>query len=267
MMTPQTIPADEWATWPDERLLDLRVCQLGVSIEGSTVEPRLAELDQELQARGLTAFARTTGCRTNGSRPTACRASPSRSTSRTRDSRSSSAPRCSKWKVARPSGACRFSGTRPGTPIDNAYKLRLRRRRQQVFGPSYQRLSRVLHAEAVQQELRAASRQLVRAEPSRRRLRRDVRRVAEPAVGLARALCGLAGVEEARVHGHADGRAGGQADAGAHAPQGRSAPVNPQDAAGALRAKAAALRAACTRTSTIAICGACSPIGPSTRAT
>src|SRR6185295_3183985 len=56
MPTHQVIPADEWATWPDDRLLDLRICQLGVAIEGSTIEPRLAELDQELQTRDLTGF-------------------------------------------------------------------------------------------------------------------------------------------------------------------------------------------------------------------
>ena len=51
----------------------------------------------------------------------------------------------------------------------------------------------VLHAEAVQQELRPASRQLVRAEPPRRGLRRDVRGVAESQARLAEALRGLAG--------------------------------------------------------------------------
>src|SRR5438874_224087 len=50
------IPADEWAGWPDEKLLDLHVCQLGIGIEGSTLEPRLAELDQDLQSRGLAGF-------------------------------------------------------------------------------------------------------------------------------------------------------------------------------------------------------------------
>ena len=50
------IPADEWASWPDERVLDLRVCQLGVSIEGSALEPRIQELEAEVQSRGLTSF-------------------------------------------------------------------------------------------------------------------------------------------------------------------------------------------------------------------
>ena len=79
--------------------------------------------------------------------------------------------------------------------------------------PVLHAVSGVLHAEAVQQELRAAPRQLVRAEPSRRGLRRDVRGVAEPGFRLAHALRRLAGAEEARVHGHADERDRRQADA------------------------------------------------------
>ncbi|HWP99684.1 MAG TPA: putative zinc-binding metallopeptidase [Vicinamibacterales bacterium] len=47
--------ADEpiWASWPDEKLLDLRICDLGLTLAGSPLEPRLAQLDQELAARGL----------------------------------------------------------------------------------------------------------------------------------------------------------------------------------------------------------------------
>ena len=154
-----------------------------------------------------------------------------------------------------------------GHAIDNAYKLRQRRRRQQIFGPSYKAYPAVLHAEAVQQELRAASRQLVRAEPSRRGLRRDVRGLAEPAVGLARALCGLAGDEEARIHGRADEGPRRQADAGAARSAGSIRCRHQEDAARALRAQAPPLRRRCTRTSTIAICGGCSPIVRSTPAT
>jgi hypothetical protein len=44
----------EWADWPDERLLDLRFDQLGVTIAGSWLEPRIDELSAELTARGLT---------------------------------------------------------------------------------------------------------------------------------------------------------------------------------------------------------------------
>ena len=52
----QVIPAEEWADWPDDRLLDLRMCQLGITIEGSVLEDRIAELRTELDARGLSTF-------------------------------------------------------------------------------------------------------------------------------------------------------------------------------------------------------------------
>ena len=47
------IPPDEWAHWPDDRLLDLKISQLGVTIEGSPLEARIAEIQAELNARGL----------------------------------------------------------------------------------------------------------------------------------------------------------------------------------------------------------------------
>jgi hypothetical protein len=43
----------EWETWEDERLLDLRLCDLGLAIEGSGLEERIALLARELDERGL----------------------------------------------------------------------------------------------------------------------------------------------------------------------------------------------------------------------
>jgi hypothetical protein len=43
----------EWATWPDDKLLDLRFSQLGVSIAGSTLEERIQEIYRELEQHGL----------------------------------------------------------------------------------------------------------------------------------------------------------------------------------------------------------------------
>ena len=45
---------DDWAELPDEALLDLRFNQLGLTIDGSWLEARIATLNQELEARGLT---------------------------------------------------------------------------------------------------------------------------------------------------------------------------------------------------------------------
>ena len=42
-----------WVGWPDEQLLDLRFCDLGVTIEGSILEARVAQLSAELEAREL----------------------------------------------------------------------------------------------------------------------------------------------------------------------------------------------------------------------
>ena len=44
----------DWPDLPDEELLDLRFCELGLRIEDTPLETRLAELDAELAARGLT---------------------------------------------------------------------------------------------------------------------------------------------------------------------------------------------------------------------
>ena len=42
-----------WAELPDDQLLKLRLCDLHVRIEGSELEPRVAQFTQELAARGL----------------------------------------------------------------------------------------------------------------------------------------------------------------------------------------------------------------------
>ena len=56
MPKPPALPPDVWADWPDEKLLDLRMCQLGLSIEGSVLADRIAELQRELEAVGLVHF-------------------------------------------------------------------------------------------------------------------------------------------------------------------------------------------------------------------
>jgi hypothetical protein len=46
------VPPD-WADLPDEQLLDVRLADLPLAIEGSPVEPRIAQLRAELEARDL----------------------------------------------------------------------------------------------------------------------------------------------------------------------------------------------------------------------
>jgi len=50
--TAETLPSD-WPTWPDERLLDVRLCDLPISIEGSVVEGQIQQLLAELDAQHL----------------------------------------------------------------------------------------------------------------------------------------------------------------------------------------------------------------------
>jgi hypothetical protein len=51
----ESAPAAEpgWQSLKDEELLKLRICALGVTIEGSELEPRIAQLQTELTARGV----------------------------------------------------------------------------------------------------------------------------------------------------------------------------------------------------------------------
>ena len=42
-----------WTSWPDDKLLDVRICDLGVSIEATPLERRIAEINREIDARGL----------------------------------------------------------------------------------------------------------------------------------------------------------------------------------------------------------------------
>ena len=130
------VPPEEWSQWPDERLLDLRMCQLGITIEGSAVEHRIAELQHELSARGLT-FQPHFWLSAEWFSP---------------DSVPGIAipfylahPRLEKLERAQmleveggePEWCRKILRHEAGHAIDNAYKLRQRRRRQQLFGPSY----------------------------------------------------------------------------------------------------------------------------------
>jgi hypothetical protein len=127
---------DVWAGWPDERLLDLRISQLGVTIEGSALEPRLAELQKEIHDRGL-AFEPHFWLSAEWFSPDGVPgvAIPFYLAH----------PRLEKLERAQmleveggtPEWCMKILRHEVGHAIDNAYRLRLRRRRQQIFGPSY----------------------------------------------------------------------------------------------------------------------------------
>ena len=50
---PEPLTPADWTTLSDEKLLDVRMCDLHVSIEGTELEHRIAQLNAELEARGL----------------------------------------------------------------------------------------------------------------------------------------------------------------------------------------------------------------------
>jgi hypothetical protein len=50
---PEPLKAGDWTTFSDERLLEMRMCDLKLTIEGTDIEPRIAEINAELDARGL----------------------------------------------------------------------------------------------------------------------------------------------------------------------------------------------------------------------
>jgi hypothetical protein len=52
----RVVPPEEWESWPDDKLLDLRLCDLGLHIRGSTLMPRIRALYRELRARGIRHF-------------------------------------------------------------------------------------------------------------------------------------------------------------------------------------------------------------------
>ncbi len=129
-----TSPGDpEWSSWPDERLLDVRMRDLGVRIEGSPVEVRIDQLYRELEARDIR-FRPHVWLSDEWFTP---------------DGVPGIAipfylayPRLARLEMNQmleveggtPEWCMRILRHETGHAIDNAYNLRRRRRRQQVFG-------------------------------------------------------------------------------------------------------------------------------------
>ena len=128
----------EWATWSDERLLDVRMCDLGLSIRGSPVWPHINELYRELRQRGV------------GFRPYFWISDDWF----TPDGLAGVAipfymahPRLARLESSQmleveggtPEWCLRILRHETAHALDNAYRLRLRHRRQKLFGRSSQR--------------------------------------------------------------------------------------------------------------------------------
>jgi hypothetical protein len=129
------IPTSQWEDWPDEKLLDLRLCDLDLHIEGTDVEKQIHQLHSELEGKGL------------GFRPHVWLSSEWFSP----DGVPGIAipfymahPRLTRLELSQmfeveggTSDWCmRILRHETGHAIENAYQLRRRRRRQQLFGKS-----------------------------------------------------------------------------------------------------------------------------------
>ena len=127
----------EWASWPDDKLLELRISDLNLPIEGSVLEPRIAQLRAELTARGLTQFDPHFWFSAEWFSPDGVPgvaipfylAHP----------RLEKLERTQMLEVegGTHEWCMKILRHEAGHAIDNAYRLRTRLRRQRVFGPSY----------------------------------------------------------------------------------------------------------------------------------
>jgi hypothetical protein len=131
------LPPSEWADWDDERLLELRLCDLHLGIEGSPLEPVIGELNAELAARGI------------GFRPHFWLSDEFF----TPDGVPGVAlpfylahPRLARLELSQmleveggtPDWCLRILRHESGHALENAYRLRRRRKRQQLFGKTSQ---------------------------------------------------------------------------------------------------------------------------------
>ncbi|WP_455387893.1 putative zinc-binding metallopeptidase [Petrachloros mirabilis] len=127
----------EWADWPDDKLLDLRLCDLDLTIEGSQIAEQIRQLNEELAACGLR-FRPHFWLSNEWFSPDGVPgiAVPFYLAH----------PRLAKLELAQmleveggtPDSCMRILRHESGHALENAYRLRRRRDRQAVFGRSTQ---------------------------------------------------------------------------------------------------------------------------------
>lgn len=128
-------PEPDWASWSDEKLLDLRLCDLQLAIEGSPLVARLEQLHAELADRRLL-FRPHVWISDEWFTPDGVPgiAVPFYLVH----------PRLTKLELQQmleveggtPDWCMRILRHEAGHAIENAYRLRLRKRRKQLFGKS-----------------------------------------------------------------------------------------------------------------------------------
>jgi len=126
----------EWESWSDEQLLDLRLCDLGLRIRDSELGPRIKQLYRELRAAGVQHFRPHFWLSDEWYTPDGVPgvAIPFYMAH----------PRLSRLEFAQmleveggtPEWCMRILRHEAGHALDNAYRLRRRHRRQQLFGLS-----------------------------------------------------------------------------------------------------------------------------------
>ena len=134
-LVPGPVPESEWAAWPDEKLLNMRLCDLQLEIQGTDLEKQIEHLYHELENWGL------------GFRPFFWLSDDWF----TPDGVSGIAipfylahPRLARLELNQmfeveggtPEWCMRILRHESGHAIENAYLLRRRRRRQKLFGKS-----------------------------------------------------------------------------------------------------------------------------------
>ena len=127
----------EWADWPDEKLLDLRLCDLQLTVEGSQIAGHIRQLNDELAGRGLL-FRPHLWLSSEWFSPDGVPgiAVPFYLAH----------PRLARLELAQmleveggtPDACLRILRHEAGHALENAYRLRRRRDRQAVFGRSTQ---------------------------------------------------------------------------------------------------------------------------------
>ena len=204
-----------WVALKDEELLNVRICDLGVRIEGSELEPRVRQFHDELAARGVTfrpdCYLGDEWFSPEGVPAIAIPfylAHPRLKTLELHQMLEVEGG-TAEWCQMLLRHEC-------GHAIDHAYRFSSRKDWQQHLRQPRDRVhAGNLQAASVQQELRPAPAELVRAGASGRGFRRDVRGVAGGRAGrVAATISRLEGAGETGIRPHADAGGRGQAAAG-----------------------------------------------------
>lgn len=202
-----------WADLPTDRLLDVRLCDLGVRIEGSVLEARIEQVCEELSRRGLRFRPHfwvseewftpqgVGGCAV----PFYLLHPRLTRLERSRMLEAEGAGHVECMKLLR---------HEVGHAIDHAYRLHLRRKRQRLFGKSSKPYPKTYKPKPFSRSYVQHLDYWYAQGASGRGLCGGVRGVASSTVELAEGVRGVAGDAETAVRGRGDGGDRGEEAAG-----------------------------------------------------